>query len=95
MSEKPRYEVVGPGGESGEEWRLFGNGKYIAMFDDKETAERFADVMNAVGEIVEAVENEGTHPGFHYKVMESQRMEWPTLWKALDKLIAKARGGKT
>ncbi len=44
--------------------------------------------MSIVEEIREAILNEGPHPSLHKQIMAKHRKEWPTLWRALDKLMA-------
>ena len=46
-------------------------------------------MKNPIKNLVDAVENEGTHPTYHRKIMARHRREWPTLWKAIDALIKK------
>ena len=55
------------------------------------------DTNNTRGDVMEndrirackhAVENEGRSPVFHQRIMARHRKEWPTLWKAIDALLA-------
>ena len=34
-----------------------------------------------------AIQNEGQHPPLHRELMRRHRLEWPTLWRALDELL--------
>lgn len=43
--------------------------------------------MTPVEEILAALKNQGPSPTFHKYVMAKHRTEWPTLWKALDRLV--------
>jgi hypothetical protein len=40
-----------------------------------------------IEEIRNAILNEGPRPDYHKVIMEKHRLQWPTLWNALDKLI--------
>lgn len=40
-----------------------------------------------INEIVEAIKNKGPSPGYHNKIMNKHKKEWPTLWAALDNLV--------
>jgi hypothetical protein len=42
----------------------------------------------AVDKIRLAIENEGTNPYYHRRIMYRHRREWPTLWRAIDALMA-------
>ena len=44
--------------------------------------------QQAVKAVVMAVRDPGRAPRFHYRLMFRHRKQWPTLWKALDELIA-------
>ncbi len=35
-----------------------------------------------------AVKDGGSHPDYHFAVMERQRRDWPVLWARIDELIA-------
>ena len=39
-----------------------------------------------------AITDAGSHPGYHRSVMRRHRAEWPSLWHALDKLLADRPG---
>lgn len=43
--------------------------------------------MRAVAAIVAAIQNEGPEPAFHREAIRRHRREWPSLWRALDKLL--------
>ena len=43
--------------------------------------------MTVVNEILKALRDPGRDPEHHIKVMNRHRDEWPTLWKALDRLM--------
>jgi hypothetical protein len=47
----------------------------------------------AVRAVVQAITNEGRVPGYHRQVMQRHRSEWPTLWRALDQLVAATSQG--
>ena len=40
-----------------------------------------------VYEVVRAITVEGKHPPTHRRIMAKHRAEWPTLWRALDRLV--------
>lgn len=42
-------------------------------------------------ELLAAVNNTGSHPEYHREVMRRHRREWPTLWKAIDRLLGRPR----
>lgn len=42
----------------------------------------------AIAALRAAIENEGPHPEVHREVMARHRAEWPTLWTAIDALLA-------
>lgn len=46
-----------------------------------------------VQRILEAIINPGRNPALHYRMMERHRKEWPTLWAALDELVAEHNQG--
>lgn len=50
--------------------------------------ERMKAIVDAVGQLVAAVKIEGSHPAYHQAVMGRHRKEWPTLWAAIDDLVA-------
>ena len=41
-----------------------------------------------INEIVNAIIVEGPRPDYHRSLLKRHRSQWPTLWAALDKLIA-------
>ena len=41
----------------------------------------------AVQAVRRAIEDAGSHPGYHRSVMKRHRAEWPALWRALDQLL--------
>lgn len=45
-------------------------------------------VDRAARRIRAAVTNPGPKPLWHQKIMRRHRKEWPTLWKAIDTLMA-------
>lgn len=51
-----------------------------------------ADELNAWADAIDAVRtairDEGPRPKWHRAMMERHRREWPTLWAALDALLA-------
>lgn len=46
----------------------------------------------AVRAIVDAVVIEGPQPALHRRTLRRHRRQWPTLWKAIDALVAHERG---
>ena len=44
--------------------------------------------QEAIEAIRAAITDAGPHPEYHYTLMERHRAEWPTLWAALDALLA-------
>jgi hypothetical protein len=46
------------------------------------------EAVNAVAEVVAAIRNPGPRPDYHRWVMETHRDQWPSLWQALDRLLA-------
>lgn len=51
-----------------------------------------SDLTKAIQDLREAIRNEGSHPAWHRGIMERHRREWPTLWKAIDALLAAELG---
>lgn len=47
-----------------------------------------SNVEEAAHRVHRAIVDEGPVPPYHNRVMEKHRKEWPTLWAALDELIA-------
>lgn len=47
--------------------------------------------MNALNDVRRAIQDPGRSPSHHREVMARHRREWPTLWAALDRLIADRR----
>jgi hypothetical protein len=43
---------------------------------------------STLDEIRRAIADPGSHPDHHRMVMAKHRAEWPTLWRALDRLTA-------
>lgn len=41
----------------------------------------------AIRQLREAINNCGSHPEYHDRVMQEQRHQWPTLWLAIDKIL--------
>ena len=37
-------------------------------------------------EIMDAIEDEGRYPRYHREIMRRHRSEWPTLWRAIDRI---------
>lgn len=48
---------------------------------------RYFRIFLAAIEVRRAIVNTGSHPGYHTTIMNRHRKEWPTLWRALDKLV--------
>ena len=42
----------------------------------------------AIRKLRRAIEDEGRSPQHHRAVMAQHRHEWPTLWRAIDELLA-------
>lgn len=59
----------------------------IADFMSKTWAVRIADLLNASEQLREAIENAGPEPRFHRSMMHRHKKEWPTLWKAIRKIV--------
>lgn len=47
-------------------------------------------LQKAAEEVARAIMDEGIMPGYHREIMTRHRKEWPTLWRALDKLVRRA-----
>lgn len=45
-----------------------------------------AELRDAVAQVMRAIRVEGRSPTWHRRVMARHRAEWPTLWRALDRL---------
>lgn len=41
----------------------------------------------ALEELARAVRDSGPRPDIHRQILERQRREWPTLWRAIDRLL--------
>lgn len=48
---------------------------------------RSKDLREAVKAVQEAIRDEGPGADYHREMMRKHRQEWPTLWRALDRLI--------
>lgn len=46
------------------------------------------DLKAAIHAIEAAIHDEGPEPRYHHKMMAKHRAEWPTLWRAIDALLA-------
>ena len=42
----------------------------------------------ACEELIKAVLDRGPRPDVHDKIMAKHRREWPTLWRAIDKIVS-------
>lgn len=51
---------------------------------------RNSELQKAAEQVARAIMDEGIMPGYHHEVMARHRQEWPTLWRALDKLVRRA-----
>lgn len=47
-----------------------------------------SELENAIQKLIDAINNEGAVPLYHRHVMRKHRSEWPTLWKAIDEIVA-------
>jgi hypothetical protein len=47
-----------------------------------------SEIQLAAALIVRAIKEEGVNPQHHREVMTKHRKEWPTLWRAIDRLLA-------
>lgn len=56
--------------------------------DTKSEGSTKMSAEEAINQIREAIRNEGPNPGAHREVMGRHRREWPTLWHAIDALLA-------
>jgi hypothetical protein len=45
------------------------------------------DVKAAIEELRSAIEDEGRAPEYHRAMMVRHRTEWPTFWRAIDRLL--------
>lgn len=43
-------------------------------------------LVDAVDELLFAIDNEGSYPEYHRAIILKHRHEWPTLWAAIDSL---------
>jgi hypothetical protein len=68
-------------------WWRFAVSAVAAFRPDRGKIGRMSE-QQAVEAIKQAIRNPGSHPAHHREVMERHRKEWPTLWKALDALLA-------
>lgn len=46
--------------------------------------------MTGLEQLRRAIQDEGPQPEFHRAVMRRHRAEWPTLWRAIDTLLAES-----
>lgn len=53
------------------------------------------DTEVAAHRVVAAVVDEGRNPAHHRRTMASHRVQWPTLWAALDELCRVTASGRT
>lgn len=47
-------------------------------------------VEEALTMLRRAIEDEGPVPSYHRRIMRRHRDEWPTLWRAIDALLARS-----
>jgi len=50
----------------------------------EETSYSFSYVLNSCLEIVKAIEDSGSHPEYHKRLIENHKSEWPYLWKKIE-----------
>lgn len=43
-----------------------------------------------VDAVVRAITDAGSHPDYHQALMTRHRHEWPTLWRAIDRLLSES-----
>jgi hypothetical protein len=46
----------------------------------------FSDLFNSSHAVVRAIEDKGSHPEYHEKILEQHKSEWPYLWQRLGTL---------
>jgi hypothetical protein len=46
----------------------------------------FSDVLNSSYAVVKAIDNKGSHPEYHNKILEQHKSEWPFIWNKLENL---------
>lgn len=46
------------------------------------------EMRKAIKKMILAIKVEGPVPQYHRHVMRKHRSEWPTLWKAIDEIVA-------
>lgn len=76
--------------------------KIVAEFRDLEQALIDAGFVEPRGErhyqaeridrLIAAIIDEGSHPQVHREILAEHRRQWPTLWDAIDRLVATRRG---
>lgn len=56
----------------------------------RETAQMIGEPIERLllTDLIEAIRDEGPNPQHHETIMNQHRAEWPTLWKALDQILA-------
>lgn len=48
-------------------------------------------LLGRIDAVSRAIHDQGPVPGFHRRVADRHRREWPTLWRALDQLVGRSR----
>jgi hypothetical protein len=48
----------------------------------------YSKVTETLAELTKAINDAGPHPIAHQQIMQKSRDEWPTLWRAIDKLLS-------
>jgi hypothetical protein len=46
------------------------------------------EMLKAIEKMILAIQVEGPVPQYHRHVMRKHRSEWPTLWRAIDEIVA-------
>ena len=71
-------------------------GMYHTSCPNRQAQLRWMDWENGrrghIHDLVRAVLDEGPKPAAHRQIMARHRREWPTLWRAIDAIIADQKG---
>jgi hypothetical protein len=57
----------------------------------EQAADEIEALRGLVMDIFKAVTNKGSHPNYHDMIEHKHRVEWPYLWKQIDKLVKAVR----
>lgn len=53
-----------------------------------------SEIIVAVYKVRRAIQDHGPQPWLHRRIMRRHRLEWPTLWVALDQLLAATKDSR-